>query len=96
MSIKDFAEVRVFVTPPYSPIFTRTCILAFPAEEILISTPRPAHMLFHQASMHPVSASFKVIGWSQTVLCMQKTQSRYLNFPRKVALKKDALDIGQN
>lgn len=96
MSINDFAEVRVFITPPYSPIFTRTCIPVFPSEEILISTPQPAHTLFHQASMHLVSASFKVIGWSQTILCTQKTQSQYPNFPRKVALKKDALDIGQN
>lgn len=73
---------------PHSHILTRTCISAFPSEQILISTLQPAHMLFHQASRHLVSASFRVTGWSQTALRMQQAQSQYTNFLRKIALKK--------
>lgn len=73
---------------PHSHILTRTRISAFPSEQILISTLQPAHMLFHQASMHLVSARFKVTGWSQTALHMQQAQSQYPNFLRKIALKK--------
>lgn len=78
---------------PHSHILTRTCISAFPSEQILISTLQPAHMLFHQASRHLVSASFRVTGWSQMALRMQQAQSQYPNFLGKIALKKKVLLI---